>query len=140
MLEPIAIRRLPVVALAASGLVLTACQGEPEKTPAPATEPAAAPAAPATPSPPPVLSRTDLIQAAEAAASAYAAGSGPNRASGPAGTGRAGRFGRSEPRIIGGFSFVRKHLGPGCGVQCPAVAEDSGLARTQPATIAKIAK
>lgn len=77
MLEPIAIRRLPVVALAASGLILTACQGESEKTPPPppATEPDAAPAPP----PPPVLSRADLIQAAEAAASAYAAGGGPDR-------------------------------------------------------------
>ena len=113
MLEPIAIRRLPVVALAASGLVLTACQGEPEKTPAPATEPAAAPAAPATPSPPPVLSRADLIQAAEAAASAYAAGSGPNRDS-----------------LSGRRFAVRQAFG--CQGAAPAAAEDAagdGLAR-----------
>lgn len=113
MLEPIAIRRLPVVALAASGLVLTACQGEPEKTPAPATEPAAAPAPPATPSPPPVLSRADLIQAAEAAASAYAAGSGPNRDS-----------------LSGRRFAVRQAFG--CQGAAPAAAEDAagdGLAR-----------
>jgi len=62
------------------------------------------------------------------------------RVPGPPGTGRKTDAGRSEPRIIGGFSFVRKHLGAGCGVQCPAVPADSGFARTQPATIAKIAK
>jgi hypothetical protein len=41
-----------------------------------------------------------------------AAGGGPNRASGPAGTGRAGRFGRSEPRIMRANAFPGKHLAP----------------------------
>lgn len=115
MLEPIAIRRLPVVALAASGLVLTACQEEPETTPA-APPPAARPtSAPATPPTPPVLSRADLIQAAEAAASAYAAGGAADRDS-----------------LSGRRFAVRQAFGCQGAAPAPAAAEDAagdGLAR-----------
>lgn len=73
MLDPTAPARLSVVALAASGLVLTACQREEAPPPPPAQT--AAPEAPAVSvASPPVLSRAELLQAMDVAASAYAAG------------------------------------------------------------------
>lgn len=105
MLEPIAIRRLPVVALAASGLILTACQREPEKTPVDAV-PVKAEPAPVVVATPPVLTRTDLLQAMDTAASAYASGQAPDKG------GLAGR------RFL-----VRQAFG--CGGPSPARAEDA---------------
>ena len=80
MLEPTALFRPSVVALAASTLVLAACQREQAATPV-APEPA-----PATPpvvavAPAPTLDRAGLLQAMDVAASAYAAGQDPGGAS-----------------------------------------------------------
>ena len=76
MLEPTALLRPSVVALAASALVLAACQREEAPAPATPTQPAVeTPVVSVTP--PQTLDRAGLLQAMDIAASAYAAGKDP---------------------------------------------------------------
>lgn len=76
MLEPTALLRPSVVALAASALVLTACEREEAPAPAAPTQPAVeTPVVSVTP--PQTLDRAGLLQAMDIAASAYAAGKDP---------------------------------------------------------------
>lgn len=79
MLEPIAMFRPSVVALAASTLALVGCQRQGE-TPAPAPAPAETPAPVVAVAPAPVLDRAALLQAMDVAASAHAAGTEPGGA------------------------------------------------------------
>lgn len=74
MLEPTALLRPSAVALAATALLLSACQRDEAATPPPpvAAAPAETTEAPAAPAP--TLDRAGLLQAMDAAASAYAAG------------------------------------------------------------------
>lgn len=72
MLEPIASPRPSVVALAASLVLLSACQREPTAASAPVAEPAQTPVV--TVAPAPILDRASLLQAMDIAASAFAAG------------------------------------------------------------------
>lgn len=72
MPDPIASPRPSLVALAASVLVLGACQREPQSTTAPAPKPETPPVV--TVAPAPVLDRAGLLQAMDIAASAFAAG------------------------------------------------------------------
>lgn len=85
MLEPTAPFRRSVVALAASGLVLTAlvlagCQPRETRTPVDAA-PVKTETPKVTVGPPPALDRAALLQAMDVAASAYAAGQAPGGAS-----------------------------------------------------------
>ncbi|TFW11869.1 hypothetical protein EGY25_07335 [Brevundimonas intermedia] len=73
MLEPTVSPCPSVVALAASLLLVSACQRE-EAAPAPAPAPVAAPTPVVTVAPSPTLDRASLLQAMDLAASAFAAG------------------------------------------------------------------
>lgn len=81
MLEPIAMFRPSVVALAASTLVLSACQGREETPTAPAPPSAETPTPVVAVGPAPTLDRAGLLQAMDVAASAFAAGKDPGGAS-----------------------------------------------------------
>jgi hypothetical protein len=74
MLKPVSLPRRPLAALAASGLILAACDRE--APPPPDGEPPAEPAPAAAPPPvlTPTMDRAALLEALEAAAGAYAAG------------------------------------------------------------------
>ncbi|WP_242078236.1 hypothetical protein [Brevundimonas diminuta] len=72
MLETIASPRYSIIALAASLLVLAACQREPQPAPAPAEKSETPPVV--TVAPAPVLDRAGLLEAMDIAASAFAAG------------------------------------------------------------------
>ena len=75
MLKPAKPVRLPVVAAAAAGLLLTSCDRDPAPpASAPSTPPSAA-ATPTTPPPSAALGRRELLSAVDRAASGYAAGS-----------------------------------------------------------------
>jgi hypothetical protein len=75
MLKPVKPVRLPVVAAAAAGLLLTSCDRDPAPpAPAPSTPPSAA-VTPTTAPPSATLGRRELLSAVDRAASGYAAGS-----------------------------------------------------------------
>jgi hypothetical protein len=105
MLEPTAPVRLSVVALAASGVFLTACQRQAAPTPAnppPIVEaPAAAPAMT-----PPVMDREQILQAVDAAASDYAASRAPD-----------------SPTLAGRRFVIRQAFG--CAGAAPPLAKDA---------------
>lgn len=73
MLKRIVSLRPSIVVLAASSLMLAACQGE-DRAPTPAPVPTPAPTPAVAVAPAPTLDRAGLLQAMDLAASAYAAG------------------------------------------------------------------
>lgn len=104
MLEPTAPVRLSVVALAASGVFLTACQRQ--ETPAPANPPSVVEAPAAAPAmTPPVMDRAQLLQAVDTAASDYAAGRAPD-----------------APTLAGRRFAIRQAFG--CGGASPPLAKE----------------
>lgn len=113
MLEPVALLRFPVVAIAASGLVIASCQREEASAPVD-PDPAEFLAPTVVMAPAPALDRADLLAAVDVAASAYAAGRAPT---GP-------------DTLVGRRFVVRQAFG--CTGPSPAPAENAtgdGLGR-----------
>lgn len=111
MHEPAAFPRLSVVALAAAGFVLSACQDEPGKSASPPVAATVEPMAPPAPISPPMLGRVELLRDMEDSAAAYAAG---------------------QPAEGGGLAGRRFTLRQAFGCHGPATAPDKpadGLAR-----------
>lgn len=110
MLEPTALLRPSVVALAATAVILAACQGEETSiAPSPAPAPTATPVV--TVAPAPTLDRAGLLQAMDEAASAFSGGREVTDAS-----------------LVGRRFLVRQAFGCGAPAASPAGAPLQGLA------------